>query len=224
MQKTVPELYVAACFALLGHCCWRKLLHHWMFLCMFLWFLVVFGEVAWWFLLCLWPLPAPVPVPVTLVASGSCFCSCGCHWFLFLLLLLCLLVLLLLLHFLDSWSVIAAGLSWVCLLVFGLTICHDFAASPVSFEQCFLKNCYSCKFRCLDCCLFWVPLVDAHCSWHSLVFKQRLCCNSIAGAYVFSFWNLHVVCWGLVLVARTVIQIKPKSTLLCWAVCCLAKI
>ena len=117
MQKTVPDIYLAACFALLGHCCWRKLLHHWMFLCMFLWFLVFFGEVAWWFLLCLLPLPAPVHVPVTLVASGSCFCSCGCHWFLFLLLLLCLLVLLPLLHFLDSWSVIAAGLAWVCLVV-----------------------------------------------------------------------------------------------------------
>ena len=26
------------------------------------------------------------------------------------------------------------------------------------------------------------------------------------------------------MVARTVIQIKPKSTLLCWAVCCLSKI
>ena len=165
--------------------------------------------------------------------SNACSCASGCSWFLVLFLWLPLVPVP---GSCVWWCFCPGPLSWtLCLWLLlvchefawwfvGLPICHVFAAPPVSFELCFSKNCCSCKFRCLGCCLFWVPLVDAHYSWHRLDFRQRLCCNSIAGAYVFSFWNLHVSCWCLVLVARTLIQIKPKLTLLCWAGCCLSKI
>ena len=167
--------------------------------------------------------------------SSACSCASGCLWFLFLFLWLPLLLDLCFCSC-ASWCFCSCSLSWT-LGLWLLLVSHEFAwwfwicrfarsvlHPPVSFELCFSKKRCSCKFRCLGCCLFWLPLVDAHCSGHSLVFKQRLCCNSIAGAYVFSFWNLLVSCWGSILVARTMVQIKPKSTWLCWAVCCLSKI
>ena len=135
---------------------------------------------SWWFFMS--SLGCVCCVCAAFLCSSSCSCASACSWLMFLLLpllsvlllLLFLLLLLLLLLCLGCGSVIVGGLTWAGLVVFGLPICHVLAAPPVSFELCLFEKSQFWQVSMSGLLSVWVPLVDAHYSWHSLDSKQRL--------------------------------------------------